>query len=69
MAGAEDVIVVGAGLAGPAVMISFALAGLVCACAALAYAEMATMMPQPAAPIPTATSCWAKRWPGSLAGA
>jgi APA family basic amino acid/polyamine antiporter len=35
----------GAGLAGPAVMISFAMAGLVCACAALAYAELSTMMP------------------------
>ncbi len=36
---------VGANLAGPAVLLSFAVAGLVCACAALAYAEMATMMP------------------------
>ena len=36
---------VGAGLAGPAVILSFVLAGIVCACAALAYAEMATMMP------------------------
>jgi basic amino acid/polyamine antiporter, APA family len=36
---------VGAGLAGPAVILSFVIAGLVCACAALAYAEMATMMP------------------------
>ena len=36
---------VGAGLAGPAVILSFAIAGAVCACAALAYAEMATMMP------------------------
>jgi basic amino acid/polyamine antiporter, APA family len=36
---------VGAGLAGPGVMLSFVIAGLVCACAALAYAEMATMMP------------------------
>src|SRR6185437_1820981 len=36
---------IGAGLAGPAVILSFALAGVVCACAALAYAEMATMMP------------------------
>ena len=35
----------GAGLAGPAVMISFVLAGVVCACAALAYAELSTMMP------------------------
>ena len=36
---------VGAGLAGPGVMMSFVIAGIVCACAALAYAEMATMMP------------------------
>ena len=36
---------VGAGLAGPGVILSFVIAGLVCACAALAYAEMATMMP------------------------
>ncbi|WP_426042417.1 amino acid permease [Brevundimonas sp. TWP2-3-4b1] len=44
--GILTLIGVGAGLAGPAVMISFALAGLVCACAALAYAELSTMMPQ-----------------------
>jgi APA family basic amino acid/polyamine antiporter len=36
---------IGAGLAGPGVILSFAIAGAVCACAALAYAEMATMMP------------------------
>jgi basic amino acid/polyamine antiporter, APA family len=36
---------IGAGLAGPGVVLSFAIAGVVCACAALAYAEMATMMP------------------------
>lgn len=36
---------VGAGLAGPGVILSFVLAGIVCACAALAYTEMATMMP------------------------
>jgi basic amino acid/polyamine antiporter, APA family len=36
---------VGAERAGPAVILSFAIAGLVCACAALAYAELATMMP------------------------
>jgi basic amino acid/polyamine antiporter, APA family len=34
-----------AGLAGPGMIISFAIAGIVSACAALAYAEMATMMP------------------------
>ncbi|HEV7714544.1 MAG TPA: amino acid permease [Steroidobacteraceae bacterium] len=33
------------GMAGPAVILSFLIAGAVCACAALAYAEMATMMP------------------------
>ena len=36
---------VGAGMAGPAVILSFVVAGVVCAAAALAYAEMATMMP------------------------
>lgn len=37
---------VAAGLAGPAVILSFAVAGAVCACAALCYAEMATLVPQ-----------------------
>ena len=36
---------IGAGLAGPSMILSFTIAGLVSACAALAYAEMATMMP------------------------
>ena len=36
---------VGAAKAGPAVILSFAIAGLICASAALAYAEMATMIP------------------------
>lgn len=36
---------VGAGLAGPAVILSFLIAGAVCACAALAYAELATLIP------------------------
>lgn len=35
----------GAGLAGPGVLVSFALCGLVCACAALCYTEMATLIP------------------------
>lgn len=43
--GIYTLIGVGANLAGPAVLVSFGVAGLVCACAALAYAEMATMMP------------------------
>jgi APA family basic amino acid/polyamine antiporter len=36
---------VGAAKAGPAVVLSFAIAGFICAAAALAYAEMATMIP------------------------
>ncbi|QIL21125.1 amino acid permease [Thermomonas sp. HDW16] len=43
--GIYTLIGVGANLAGPAVLLSFLAAGIVCACAALAYAEMATMMP------------------------
>jgi APA family basic amino acid/polyamine antiporter len=36
---------VAAGLAGPAVILSFAVAGAVCAVAALSYSELATLMP------------------------
>lgn len=43
--GILTLIGVGAAKAGPAVILSFAIAGLICACAALAYAEMATMIP------------------------
>lgn len=43
--GIYTLIGVGADKAGPAVLLSFVVAGVVCACAALAYAEMATMMP------------------------
>lgn len=43
--GIYTLIGVGAGLAGPAVILSFVIAGLVCACAALAYAELASLMP------------------------
>jgi len=43
--GILTLIGVGADLAGPAVLISFAIAGAICACAALAYAELSTMMP------------------------
>ena len=43
--GIYTLIGVAANLAGPGVLISFLVAGVVCACAALAYAEMATMMP------------------------
>jgi APA family basic amino acid/polyamine antiporter len=37
---------VGADRAGPAVILAFAVAGIVCACAALAYAELATLIPR-----------------------
>ncbi|MDB5569109.1 MAG: amino acid permease [Sphingomonas bacterium] len=43
--GILTLIGVGADRAGPAVILSFAIAGAICACAALAYAEMATMIP------------------------
>ena len=36
---------ISAGLAGPAVILSFLLCGVICACAALCYAEMATVIP------------------------
>ncbi|HEY7979281.1 MAG TPA: amino acid permease [Rhizomicrobium sp.] len=36
---------ISAGLAGPAVILSFLLCGVICACAALCYAEMATIIP------------------------
>lgn len=44
-AGIYALIGQGAGQAGPGVIVSFAVAGGVCACAALCYAELAAMMP------------------------
>jgi APA family basic amino acid/polyamine antiporter len=43
--GILTLIGVGADKAGPSVILSFAIAGLICACAALCYAEMAVMIP------------------------
>lgn len=43
--GILTLIGVGAERAGPAVLVSFAIAGAICICAALCYAELATMMP------------------------
>ncbi|WKJ90904.1 amino acid permease [Methylomonas montana] len=43
--GILTLIGVGAAKAGPAVILAFIIAGIICACAALAYAEMATLMP------------------------
>jgi APA family basic amino acid/polyamine antiporter len=44
--GIYTLIGVGAERAGPAVILAFVIAGIVCVCAALAYAEMATMIPE-----------------------
>ncbi|HCQ52843.1 MAG TPA: amino acid permease, partial [Brevundimonas diminuta] len=43
--GILTLIGIGADKAGPAVLLSFLIAGFVCACAALAYAEMASTIP------------------------
>src|SRR5271169_3626167 len=43
--GIYTLIGVGANLAGPGVIVSFLVAGAICACAALAYAEVATLIP------------------------
>ena len=43
--GIYTLIGLGAERAGPAVILAFVVAGLVCVCAALAYAELATLMP------------------------
>jgi APA family basic amino acid/polyamine antiporter len=43
--GIYTLVGIGAGLAGPGVILSFIIAGAVCCCAALAYAEVATMIP------------------------
>lgn len=43
--GIYTLIGVGANLAGPGVLLSFVAAGLICACAALCYAEVSTMIP------------------------
>jgi APA family basic amino acid/polyamine antiporter len=43
--GIYTLVGVGAERAGPAVILAFLICGLVCGCAALAYAEMATMIP------------------------
>jgi basic amino acid/polyamine antiporter, APA family len=43
--GIYTLVGVGAERAGPAVILSFVIAGLICICAALAYAELATLIP------------------------
>lgn len=43
--GIYTLVGIGANLAGPAVILSFVVAGAICTCAALAYAEVATMIP------------------------
>ena len=43
--GIYTLIGIGADRAGPAVLLSFVIAGVICACAAFAYAELATLIP------------------------
>lgn len=43
--GIYTLIGVGADRAGPAVLLAFVIAGIICACAAFAYAELATLIP------------------------
>ena len=43
--GILTLIGVGADRAGPSMLLSFAIAGVICGCAALAYSELSTMMP------------------------
>jgi basic amino acid/polyamine antiporter, APA family len=43
--GIYTLVGVGANLAGPSVILSFLVAGLICVCAALCYAEVAAMIP------------------------
>ncbi len=56
-------------LAGPAIWISFAIAGLAALLSAVSYAEMAGMVPVAGPATPTPTRPWARAWPGSAAGA
>lgn len=54
--------------AGPAIALSFLIAGLGCGLAALCYAELASPCRPPEAPIPTPTQRWVSCSPGSSAG-
>nr|BFE81514.1 hypothetical protein GCM10020093_041150 [Planobispora longispora] len=54
--------------AGPAVALSFVAAAVVCALAALCYAEFASTVPVAARPTPSPSPRWASSPPGSSAG-
>jgi len=60
--------VVAATQAGPAVSLSFVIAGVASAAAALCYAEFSSMIPVAAAPTLMPMLCSASSWPGSSAG-
>ena len=56
------------GTAGPAVTISFIIAGIASACAALSYAEFGGMIPQAGSAYTYGYACWARASGGSSAG-
>ncbi len=66
--GIYTLVGIGAGRAGPAVILAFVIAGIVCACAALAYAEMATLMPVAGSAYTIPTRLQASCRPGSSGG-
>src|ERR687895_1787907 len=60
-------VIIGEAIAesGPAIVLSFVLAGVTCAFSALAFAELASSIPVPAAPTRTRTRRWASWRRGS----
>ena len=54
--------------AGPAVIISFIIAGVVCGAAVMCYAEFASMIPVAGSAYTFTYTPWARSWPGSSDG-
>lgn len=54
--------------AGPAIVLSFVLAGVACALAAFCYAELAAMMPVSGSAYTYAYAAFGESWPGSWPG-
>ena len=56
------------GKSGPAIILSFVLAGITCLFSALSYAELAAMIPVSGSAYTYSYATWASSWPGSSAG-